>query len=77
LLIQKLKIPHNRNKEVNPVIKAGKGACLNKADTAKATIAILHHGKYKHVVKLNSAINNIEVINFIFGTGYFFAGIFN
>jgi len=75
LLIQKLKIPHNRNKEVNPVMKAGKGACRNKAVTVKATIAILHHGKYKQVVKLNNAIKNIEVINFIVSTGYFYHAI--
>ena len=38
------------------------------AATAKATKAILHQGRYIPATKLTSAINNIDIKNFIFAS---------
>jgi hypothetical protein len=65
VLIQKLKIPHNKNNAINPVTKEAKGVCGIRAATKNATMAILHHGKYKDAEKLRSIVSIIEIVNFI------------
>ena len=65
MLIQKHKIPHNKNKAINPVTKEATGVWGIRAATKKATIAILHQGKYKHAQKLKSMVRIIEIVNFI------------
>ncbi len=67
VLIQKLMIPHNKNNAVKPEKKDTRGVCLMSAATKKATMAILHHGKYRHTQKLKSIISMIEIKNFIDG----------
>ena len=66
VLIQKLKIPHNKNRAINPATKETNGVWGIRAATKNAAIAMLHHGKYKHTQKLKSIIRIIEIINFIF-----------
>jgi len=66
VLIQKLKIPHNTNKAINPEKKETTGVCGIRAATKNAIIAILHHGKYKHAQKLRRIVIIIEIINFMF-----------
>ena len=66
VLIQKHKIPHNKNNAINPVTKEANGVCGIRAATKNATMAMLHHGKYKHAQKLRSMVRIIEIINFIF-----------
>ena len=65
LLIQNDIIPHNKNKAVKPAKKETRGVCGIKAATKNATIAMLHHGKYRHAQKLSSTINMIVIKNFI------------
>ena len=65
LLRYQLNILHNKNKAIKPDKKDIKGFWGIKAVTINATIAIAHHGKYKHAARLNNAISNIEIINFI------------
>jgi hypothetical protein len=65
LLIQKLNPPHNKNNARKPVKKLLPAPCGINAATINATIAILHHGKYRHAAKLNSIIRIMETMNFI------------
>ena len=65
VLIQKHKIPHNKNNAINPVTKESNGVCGIRAATKNATMAMLHHGKYKLALKLRSIVRIIEIINFI------------
>ena len=41
------------------------GFCGISTETMKATIAMLHHGKYKQAKKLKSKIRSNDAINFI------------
>lgn len=65
LLIQKLSTPHNKNNARKPVRKLMPALWGINAATIKATIAMLHHGKYRQAAKLNSAIRIIDDMNFI------------
>jgi hypothetical protein len=65
VLIQKHRIPHNRNNAINPVTNEATGVCGIRAATKNATMAMLHHGKYKQEQKLRSMVRIIEIINFI------------
>jgi hypothetical protein len=66
VLIQKLSIPHNKNKAINPVKKDTIGVWGISRVIKNATIAILHHGKNKQALKLKRIIKRIDVVNFIF-----------
>ena len=64
-LIQKLSIPHNKNKAINPVKNDAIGVCGISSVIKNATTAILHHGKNKQALKLKRIIKRIDVVNFI------------
>ena len=65
VLIQKHKIPHNKNNAINPVTNEANAGCGIRAATKNAAMAMLHQGKYKHAQKLRSMVRIIEIINFI------------
>jgi len=65
ILIHKLKKPHNNNSAINPQRKEAKGGWGKRRETTKATIAILHQGKYKQTQKLKSMMRITLIINFI------------
>lgn len=50
---------------MNPQRKEDPGFCGIITETMKATIAMLHHGKYKQVRKLKTKIRSMDAINFI------------
>ena len=50
---------------MKPEKKEAPGLCEINTETMKATIAILHHGKYKQAKKLKSKIRSKDAINFI------------
>ena len=52
---------------MNPQKKEARGFCGIRTETMKATIAMLHHGKYKQAKKLKSKIRSMDAINFIIG----------
>lgn len=56
---------------MNPQRKAAPGFCEINTETMKATIAMLHQGKYKQAKKLKSKIRSKDAINFII-EGIFF-----
>lgn len=58
-------MPHNKKSAVNPQRKETPGLCGINAETMKAMIAMLHHGKYKQAKKLKSKIRSMDAINFI------------
>ena len=44
------------------------GGCNINAETINAAIAMLHQGRYRPAAKLNKAVSNTEIRNFIYGT---------
>jgi hypothetical protein len=66
MLIHKLKNPHNKNSAIKPEINEGRCPYGMSMGIIKATIAIVHHGKYRDVRKLNSIIRIVFSRNFIF-----------
>jgi hypothetical protein len=50
---------------MKPEKKEAPGLCEINTETMKATIAMLHHGKYKQAKKLKSKIRSKDAINFI------------
>lgn len=69
--IHKAKIVHNINMERKPDKKLRVMDCCTRIATRKAIIAMLHHGKYKQLIKLRSAVNNIDKTIFILSDNYF------
>jgi hypothetical protein len=66
ILIHKHKRPHNKNRATNPEINAAKWPFGMSMGIIKATIAIVHQGKYREVIKLNSIMRIVFIRNFIF-----------
>ena len=66
VLIHKLIIPHNKNKAIKPEINDARCVCGMSMGMMKATMAMLHHGKYKHTRKLKRMMRIVQVRNFIF-----------
>jgi hypothetical protein len=66
VLIHKLIIPHNKNKATKPEINDARCVCGMSMGMMKATMAMLHHGKYKHTRKLKRMMRIVQVRNFIF-----------
>jgi len=67
MLIHKLKNPHNKKRAINPLKNELKGFCGISAEMMKATMAILHQGKYKHDRKLKSMMRIVVMTGFIVG----------
>ena len=65
VLIQKHKIPHNKNKAMKPVKKDANGVWGINVAIKNAMMAMLHQGKYKHAQKLKRPVRIMEIINFI------------
>jgi hypothetical protein len=66
MLIHRLKNPHNKNRPAKPEMKEARGLCGMRMEIIKATIAMLHHGKYKQARKLKSMMMIVARRNFIF-----------
>jgi len=65
ILIHKLKKPHNKKSPTKPEINEERFPSGMRMEIIKATIAILHHGKYIQARKLNRIIRIVDVVNFI------------
>ena len=52
---------------MNPLKNEVNGPCGMRAEMIKATIAMLHHGKYKQARKLKSMMRIVVITDFIFG----------
>lgn len=68
--IHKARMLHKIKMERKPDKKLRAMDCCTRIATRKATIAILHHGKYKQLIKLRSAVNNIDKTIFILSDLY-------
>ena len=66
MLIHKLRNPHNKKRAMNPLKNELKGLCGIRAEMIKATIAMLHQGKYKQARKLKSMMRIVVITDFIF-----------
>jgi hypothetical protein len=66
VLIHKLIIPHNKNKATKPEINEARCVCGMRMGIMKATMAMLHHGKYKQTRKLKRIMRTVVVRNFMF-----------
>lgn len=66
MLIHKLKNPHNKKRAMNPLKNEVNGPCGMRAEMIKATIAMLHQGKYKQARKLKSMMRIVVITDFIF-----------
>ena len=55
------------NSAINPLKNEISGLCGMIAEIIKATIAILHHGKYRQERKLKSMMRMVVINDFIVG----------
>lgn len=67
MLIHKLKNPHNKKRAMNPLKNELNGLCGIRAEMIKATMAMLHQGKYKQARKLKSMMRMVVITGFIVG----------
>jgi hypothetical protein len=65
LLIYHARLPHNKNKAVNPARKDCKGFCGIATATINAAAAMLHQGRYKQAATLSNAMRTMEIKNFM------------
>ena len=65
VLIHQLKIPHKRSSAIKPDKNETNGFCGMSAEIINATIAMLHHGKYKPDRKLKSKMRIVVSNRFI------------
>lgn len=68
--IHRVKMLHNINMERKADKKLRAMDCCTRIATRNATMAMLHHGKYKLLIKLRSAVNNIDKTIFILSDSY-------
>lgn len=65
ILIHELNIPHNKKSATKPEINEARWPCGIRTGIIKATIAMLHQGKYKQTRKLKRIMSTVLVRNFM------------